>query len=181
MIELILIETVGIGQFGLKWMAKEFKSLNLINFPNREEELDDILQDFSELPLIKMDLTGFINVTDSGIMHLAGAKSLTFLSLSGTKLTDVGISALKGLRDLTHLSLNKTRIKNASLSTIRKSTFSNRKLKYLDVRYTRVTDKGVKELRGLPHLSFLNLDFTQVSLSCRNILAEVCDDEYYDV
>ncbi|KAF0517374.1 RNI-like protein [Gigaspora margarita] len=97
MIELILIETVGIGQFGLKWMAKEFKSLNLINFPNREEELDDILQDFSELPLIKMDLTGFINVTDSGIMHLSGAKSLTFLSLSGTKLTDVGMSALKGI------------------------------------------------------------------------------------
>ncbi|CAG8623934.1 19723_t:CDS:10, partial [Gigaspora margarita] len=170
-LELILIETVGIGQFGLKWMAKEFKSLNLINFPNREEELDDILQDFSELPLIKMDLTGFINVTDSGIMHLSGAKSLTFLSLSGTKLTDVGMSALKdlenlvelyldrtsitdagivyldGLRDLTHLSLNKTRIKNASLSTIRKSTFANRKLKYLDVGYTRVTDKGVKELR----------------------------------
>ncbi|CAG8856498.1 29145_t:CDS:2, partial [Gigaspora margarita] len=60
--------TVGIGQFGLKWMAKEFKSLNLINFPNRKEELNDILQDFSD------DLTGFINVTDSGIMHLAGAK-----------------------------------------------------------------------------------------------------------
>ncbi|KAF0517365.1 RNI-like protein [Gigaspora margarita] len=133
MIELILIET---------------SSNLLINFPNREEELDDKLQDFS------------------------------------------------GLRDLTHLSLNKTRIKNASLSTIRKSTFANRKLKYLDVGYTRVTDKGVKELRGLPHLSFLNLDFTQVSLSCRNILAdipslqpvrlngitkEVCDDEYYDV
>ncbi|RIB11744.1 hypothetical protein C2G38_2202630 [Gigaspora rosea] len=214
-------KTVGIGQFGLKWIAKEFKSLNLINFPNREEELDDILQDFSELPLIKMDLTGFINVTDSGIMHLAGAKRLsTFLSLSGTKLTDVGMSALKdlenlvelyldrtsitdagivyldGLRELTHLSLNKTRIKNASLSTIRKSTFANRKLKYLDVGYTRVTDKGVKELRGLPHLSFLNLDFTHVSLSCRNILAdipslqsvrlngiakEVCEDEYYDI
>ncbi|RIB03067.1 hypothetical protein C2G38_2226131 [Gigaspora rosea] len=249
--------TVGIGQFGLKWITKEFKSLNLINFPNREEELDDILQDFSELPLIKMDLTGFINVTDSGIMHLAELRviesdlfyfSLTFLSLSGTKLTDVGMSALKDLENLielyldrtsimdagivyldgilfintyyykylipyknftniqtkflnrparpTHLSLNKTRIKNASLSTIRKSTFANRKIKYLDVGYTRVTDKGVKELRGLPHLSFLNLDFTHVSLSCRNILAdipslqpvrlngltkEVCKDEYYDI
>ena len=73
-----------------------------------------------ELPLIKMDLTGFINVTDSGVMHHAGARrlalmnefsfslifwviesdlfyfSLTFLSLSGMKLTDVGMSALKG-------------------------------------------------------------------------------------
>ncbi|CAG8540281.1 1769_t:CDS:10, partial [Cetraspora pellucida] len=220
MVELILIETIGIGQFGLKWIAKEFKSLNFINFPNREEELNDILQDFSELPLVKMDLTGFINVSDEGIMHLAEAKSLTFLSLSGTKLTDAGMSALKdlvnlvelyldrtlitdagavyldGLRELTHLSLNKTRIKNASLSIIRKSTFATRKLKYLDVGYTRVTDRGVRELKGLPHLSFLNLDFTQVSLSCRSILADIpslqpvrlngitketCEDEYYDV
>ncbi|RIB17718.1 hypothetical protein C2G38_2186583 [Gigaspora rosea] len=39
MIELILIETVGIGQFGLKWMAKE-------------EEFDDILQDFSGIGII---------------------------------------------------------------------------------------------------------------------------------
>ncbi|CAG8581319.1 31497_t:CDS:10 [Racocetra persica] len=220
MVELVLIETIGIGQFGLKWMAKEFKSLNFINFPNREEELDDILQDFSELPLVKMDLTGFINVSDAGIMYLAEAKSLTFLSLSGTKLTDAGMVALKdlvnlvelyldrtlitdagvayldGLRELTHLSLNKTRIKNASLSIIRKSTFATRKLKYLNVGHTRVTDKGVKELKGLPHLSFLNLDFTKVSLSCRNILADIpslqpvrlngitketCDDEYYDI
>ncbi|RIB22160.1 hypothetical protein C2G38_2174671 [Gigaspora rosea] len=67
------------------------------------------------------------------------------------------------------------------------------KLKYLDVGYTRVTYKVVRELRGLSHLSFLNLDFTQVPLSCRNILAdipslqpvrlngitkEVCEDEY---
>ncbi|RIB23863.1 hypothetical protein C2G38_2170108 [Gigaspora rosea] len=70
------------------------------------------------------------------------------------------------------------------------------KLKYLNVGYTRVTDKVVRELRGLPHLSFLNLDFTQISLSCRNISAdipslqpvrlngitkEVCEDECYDV
>ncbi|KAF0399034.1 RNI-like protein [Gigaspora margarita] len=57
-------------------------------------------------------------------------------------------------------------------SKILKSTFVNRKLKYLDVGYTRVTDKGVRELRGLPHLSFLNLEFTQVFLTC-NILTDI--------
>ncbi|RIB18917.1 hypothetical protein C2G38_2141885 [Gigaspora rosea] len=131
-------------------MAKEFKSINFINFPNREEELDNIIY------------------------------CMTFLACA----------------TLLNLNLYKTRIKNSLLSTIRKSTFANRKLKYLDVGYTRVTDKGVKELKGLPHLSFLNFDFTQVSLSCRNILAdipslqpvrlngitkEVCEDEYYDI
>ncbi|RIB23859.1 hypothetical protein C2G38_2170099 [Gigaspora rosea] len=65
------------------------------------------------------------------------------------------------------------------------------KLKYLDVGYTHVTDKVVRELSGLPYLSFLNLDFTQVSLSCHipslqpvrlnGITKEVCEDEYYDV
>ncbi|CAG8837447.1 43680_t:CDS:1, partial [Gigaspora margarita] len=51
------------------------------------------------------------------------------------------------LHELTHLSLNKILIKNASLSKIRKSLFANRELKYLDVGYTRVTDKGIRELR----------------------------------
>ncbi|RIB18906.1 hypothetical protein C2G38_2245464, partial [Gigaspora rosea] len=120
-------------------------------------------------------------------------ENLVELYLDRTSITDAGIVYLDGL---TQLSLNKTRIKNSSLSTIRKSTFANRKLKYLDVGYTRITDKGVKELRGLPHLSSLNFDFTQVSLSCRNILAdipslqpvrlngitkEICEDEYYDI
>ncbi|RIA82813.1 hypothetical protein C1645_834773 [Glomus cerebriforme] len=197
LVDLNLTETTGVGQFGLKWMAKEFKSLNYINFPNREEELDDILEDFSELPLNKLDLTNFINVTDVGILHIDAIKSLTYLSLSGTKLTDVGMTALKNLenlvelyldrtnitdagianlrdlRELTHLSLNKTRIKNGSLQIIGNSAFSSRELKYLNIGYTRVTDKGVKELKGLVKLTFLNLDFTRVSLSCKQILAEM--------
>ncbi|RIB16397.1 hypothetical protein C2G38_2190076 [Gigaspora rosea] len=96
----------------------KFKSINFINFPNREEELDDIIY----CKIFLMDLTDFINVTNSGIMHLAGAKSLTFLSLSGTKLTDVGMSVFNVMKFV-------------------------KKLKYLNVGYTRVTDKGVKELR----------------------------------
>ncbi|CAG8707725.1 13789_t:CDS:10, partial [Rhizophagus irregularis] len=197
LVDLNLTETTGIGQFGLKWMAKEYKSLNFINFPNREEELDDVLQDFSELPLNKLDLTNFINVTDVGILCIEAVKSLTYLSLSGTKLTDTGMTALKSLenlvelyldrtcitdigvanlrnlRELTHLSLSKTKIKNESLRIIGNSAFSPRSLKYLNVGYTRVTDKGVKELKGLSKLTFLNLDYTKVSLSCKQILAEM--------
>ncbi|RIB09996.1 hypothetical protein C2G38_2251038 [Gigaspora rosea] len=202
-------------------MAKEFKSINFINFPNREEELDDIIYCMTflcgfnlvicsyELPLIKMDLTAI----ESYLFYFG----LTLLSLSGTKLTDVGMSALKNLtelyldrtsitdagiiyldslRELTHLSLNKPRIKYASLSTIRKSTFANKKVIILRLDIRALLIKGVREFGGLPHLSFLNLNFTQVFLSCRNFLAdlpsiqpvrlngvtkEVCEDEYYDV
>ncbi|RIB18908.1 hypothetical protein C2G38_2141880 [Gigaspora rosea] len=143
-----------LDNFNRKGWPKSSNLLTLLIFPNREEELDDIIYCMTflcgfnlvicsyELPLIKMDLTGFIKCNRFG------------------------------------------------------SYASCRKLKYLDVGYTRITDKGVKELRGLPHLSSLNFDFTQVSLSCRNILAdipslqpvrlngitkEICEDEYYDI
>ncbi|CAG8443511.1 12758_t:CDS:10 [Funneliformis caledonium] len=210
LVDLNLTKTTGVGQFGLKWMAKEYKSLNEINFPNQEEEMDDILQDFSGLPLDKLNLENFKNVTDVGVMHIGRIKSLSFLSLSGTKLTDAGMTALKDLenlaelyldrtnitdvdiRGLTHLSLNKTKIKNESLRIIGKAAFSNRGLKYLNVGYTHVTDKGVRELQGLVKLMLLNLEYTEVSLSCRQILAglpllqhvrligitkEFCDDD----
>ncbi|RIB04592.1 hypothetical protein C2G38_2254294 [Gigaspora rosea] len=62
-----------------------------------------------------MDLTDFINVTDSGIMHLAEAKSLTFLSLSGMKLTNVGISALKDLENLVELYLDEPQLRMPAL------------------------------------------------------------------
>ncbi|RIB26212.1 hypothetical protein C2G38_2163870 [Gigaspora rosea] len=97
-----------------------------------------------------MDLTGFINVTDSGVIHF---------------------QELRGLRELIHLSLSKILIKNKTLSTICKSTFANRKLKYLDVGYTHVTDKGVRELRNISSLKPVRLN---------GITKKVCEDEYYD-
>ncbi|RIB02252.1 hypothetical protein C2G38_2255707 [Gigaspora rosea] len=126
-------------------------------------------------------------------MHFAEAKSLTFLSLSDTKLTEVVMSALKDLEnlvelyldlilitdaskhcllrhlhELTHLSLSKARFNNASLSTIRKSTFANRKVKYLDVGYTLVNDKGIRELRDIPSLQPVCLNGN---------IKEVCENE----
>ncbi|CAI2193693.1 9238_t:CDS:10, partial [Funneliformis geosporum] len=118
LIGLNLTKTTGVGQFGLKWMAKEYKSLNEINFPNQEEEMDDILQDFSGLPLRKLDLENFKNVTDAGVMHIGRIKSLTFLSLSGTKLTDVGMTALKDLENLAELYLDRTNITDLGLANI---------------------------------------------------------------
>ncbi|CAI2197478.1 17885_t:CDS:2, partial [Funneliformis geosporum] len=77
------------------------------------------------------------------------------------------------IRGITQLSLNKTNIKNESLRIIGKAAFSNRGLKYLNVGYTRVTDKGVRELKGLVNLTLLNLEYTKVSLSCKQILADL--------
>ena len=51
------------------------------------------------------------------------------------------------MRELTHLSLSKTRIKNESLRLIG-NLFSSKELKYLNVANTRVSDKGVNELKG---------------------------------
>ncbi|RIB29478.1 hypothetical protein C2G38_2155266 [Gigaspora rosea] len=95
---------------------------NPINFPNREEVLDDMLQDFS------VDLDNLVE-----------------LYPDRTLITDADIVYLDGQRELTQIK--QTRVKNASLSRIYKSTFANRKFKYIDVGYTLVTDKGIRELR----------------------------------
>uniref|UniRef100_U9T209 RNI-like protein n=1 Tax=Rhizophagus irregularis (strain DAOM 181602 / DAOM 197198 / MUCL 43194) TaxID=747089 RepID=U9T209_RHIID len=109
----------------------------------------------SKLPLIS-------NATDVGILHIEAMKRFT--------------------RNLHILSLSKTRIKNESLRIIGNSAFSHiRSLKYLKVGYNCVTDKGVKELEGLSKLTFLNLDYTKVSLSCKQILSCIYEKRRIDV
>ncbi|RIB23850.1 hypothetical protein C2G38_2170081 [Gigaspora rosea] len=142
------------------WIEMDGQRVLLINFPNREEELDDILQDFS--------------VIESDLFY----SSLTFLSLSGTKLTDVGMSALKDLENLIELYLDRTSITDAGIvyldGIFKQITYhlQSVKLKYLDVGYTRITDKGVKELRDIPSLQPVRLN---------GITKEVCEDEYFDI
>ncbi|RIB16830.1 hypothetical protein C2G38_2188918 [Gigaspora rosea] len=46
------LDSSALDNFNRKGWSK-FKSINFINFPNREEELDDILQDFSDIPSLR--------------------------------------------------------------------------------------------------------------------------------
>ncbi len=50
-------------------------------------------------PLISLDLSDYLNITDAGISCISTMTSLTSLSLARTKLTDAGMPFLEGGRE----------------------------------------------------------------------------------
>lgn len=71
------------------------------------------------LPLVDLDLTGFLFVTDEAILTLEAAQHLQILSLSGTKLTDIGAAVFVHLSSLKVLSLERTSITDKAIEYMR--------------------------------------------------------------
>ncbi|KAI8647372.1 hypothetical protein BD408DRAFT_439203 [Parasitella parasitica] len=185
---------------GLSFLPRELKHLRLIQFPDREHELDGVLSRFKELPLEHLDLAGFLNITDDGARHIADMKHLRYLSLDGTKLTDTGLGLLRNLVDIEKLYLDRTLITDSGLSqllglsnldtlSLCRTETSNLFLKLLgdfeQTSFTRnlrtlnlakcvsVTNKGVRCLSGAINLTNLNLDHTSVNKGCLKYLQDL--------
>jgi Leucine-rich repeat (LRR) protein len=60
-------------------------------------------------------------VTDAGLLHLAGMRSLTILFLEGTQISDAGLAHLKGLSNLQKLYLGNTRVTDAGVADLQKA------------------------------------------------------------
>src|SRR5262249_57481713 len=74
-------------------------------------------------PLRGMNLAGLkilhlgeTQVSDAGLEHFKGCKSLTHLHLHGTQVSDAGLEHFKGCKSLTHLDLNGTQVSDAGLA-----------------------------------------------------------------
>jgi len=104
-----------------------------------------------------LDLTG-TQVTDAGLRELAGLKGLHTLELGGTQVTDAGMKGLAGLKGLQSLHLAGTRVTDAGL----KELSALKALQMLDLQTTRVTDAGLRELAALTGLQTLVLFNTKV-------------------
>lgn len=98
-------------------------------------------------------------VTDAGLAHLAGWKTLRYLDLNTTRVTDAGIPSLRGL-PLTRLVLASTRVTDDGLATVRAAVPG---VTELMIDGTPITDAGVKHLEGWEALSELNLARTAVT------------------
>ncbi|KAI9007957.1 hypothetical protein CLU79DRAFT_777262 [Phycomyces nitens] len=191
--ELRMTGCKSITSVGLAAIPKSLLDLEVIQFPNREQELDDILQRYTDLPLQHMDLTGFLEITDVGLEHISKMKDLKYLSLEGTKVTDegigllkdlleletlyldrtavtdLGIDALSGLSRLTSLSLSRTNVTDEALKKMGdfEQTHYARTIRTLNLSKCHgVTGEGVQGLTGMIHLTHLNLDHTRASKQC---------------
>ena len=104
-------------------------------------------------------LTGGLQITDLGAMKLAKLKNLKRLNLSGAKLTPASLKVLAGL-PLERLNLFACETLDDSAAAILMEIPS---LTLLDLSYTAVTDKGLKQLAKLPALKNLYLTETKVT------------------
>lgn len=103
--------------------------------------------------------SGGAQITDAGLVHIAGLTDLQDLNLTGTGVTDVGLLNLARLTRLEHLILSGTRVSDAGLAHLKGLT----RLRYLSLDFTQVTDTGLAHLKGLASLRDLFLFDTEVS------------------
>ncbi len=98
-------------------------------------------------------------MTDEGFRHLARMKQMERLSLQGHAFSDRGLATVEGMTELTLLGVGGSE-RVASLITddgliVLKDL---KKLRNLDLSYSRVTDRGLKQLSGLKALRILDLN-----------------------
>lgn len=90
---------------------------------------------------------------DPGDWH----KRITLMSADGDDLSEEEIVRLRSLANPGELDLTGTRITDAALDTIPRDTIK------LSLAKTKVTDEGMKHLKGLHRLERLNLAETQIT------------------
>ncbi|ORX52795.1 RNI-like protein [Hesseltinella vesiculosa] len=198
--ELRLTGCLEITKRGLASLARGLPHLSMIQFPNREHDLDDILHRYRDLPLRSLDLQGFLEVTDEGMSAVAQMTKLTYLNLTGTKITDAGLAqltsldalevlyleqtcttdqgmqAIKELKHLHTLSLARTLVTDHGLAVLTDEVQSKfvKTLHTLNLQQcSGVTDQGAQRLAALTNLTLLNLNHTGVSPQCLAYFTEM--------
>jgi eukaryotic-like serine/threonine-protein kinase len=99
-------------------------------------------------------------VSDAGLAHFEGCKSLTYLNLGGSQVSDAGLAHFQDCKNLMALLLGSTQVSDAGLAHFKDC----KNLTSLDLNRTRVSDAGLAHFQDCKNLTFLSLlDDTQVS------------------
>jgi hypothetical protein len=59
-------------------------------------------------------------VTDTGLAHFRGCKTLTFLKLNGTQVGDAGVACFEDCPGITYLNLHQTKVTAAKVGQLKK-------------------------------------------------------------
>jgi hypothetical protein len=134
LILLLVLGVVGCGQQGHPAAVKAS--------PPTLKEMDAYIQKDDNGSVISITLAS-TKVTDAGLVHLKGLKSLEELYLGNTQVTDAGLVYLEELASLADLSLTSTQVTDAGLVHL----MGLKSLWILDLHGTQVTDTGLEHLK----------------------------------
>lgn len=133
---------------GLEWL-----------FLGKTSVTDAGLEHLAALPLQYLRLWGE-NVTSDGLVHLANMRTLKQLFLGNTNISDEGLEHLSNLQ-LRELDLHGTSV--TSLGVVHLTKIDS--LQRLDLSDTNVTDDAIDSLLRMKKLRWLDLDHTDVTES----------------
>jgi serine/threonine protein kinase len=136
-----------------RWQLRPSLTFDYGHGDIKQTATEDILG-LESMPTLEVLWLSRTSVTD--VRHLASAKALKQLHLSGTKVTTEGTMGLESIPTLETLSQRHT-----SVTDVRHLA-SAKALKLLDLGNTKVTTKGTKGLESIPTLESLLLGSTLV-------------------
>lgn len=131
-----------------------------------------------DLPINFIDLAD-TNITDSSLKQLAMSKTISYIDLSGcTEITDKGIKHLVGLKSLRGMILESARVNDETMKILMQMP----QLTELGVKAPcRISDLGMDRILTLKHLNNLNISGNYFSTSKLRRLKELQNLEILNV
>jgi Leucine-rich repeat (LRR) protein len=152
---------------------------NLIGLNLDETDVSDrgLLKIAGEIKLQQLSICRTL-VTGKGMRSLRGMSSLLRLSMSNNQLDDASLANLTFLKNLNVLTLNATRIGDAGLAHLGKI----KSLNILNlIKNKNISDRGLQYLVALPHLNSLNISETGITRNAIPILGQMHGLKYLRV
>jgi Leucine-rich repeat (LRR) protein len=143
------------------------RSLDLSRTPVTDAGLEK-LRGLQELTTLRLNST---KVTGVGLLELKDLKKLTTLELGDTEVTDAGLRALKELKQLTDLQISGAQLTDKVLGVLREigvlhalnqargkdgNAKDDASIRALNLKDTKVTNEGLKALKGLKKLEYVD-------------------------
>jgi hypothetical protein len=149
---------------GPEWLrklvgAEYFDNVTMVSLRDKPIT-DDDLKELKKLPKLEnLDLSN-THVTSAGLVHIGELKKMKYLSLWNTQVDDDGLRYIADFKKLYALILDGTHVTDEGLKHLEGLTNLE---EWLGLVGTDVTDAGLKHLEGLAKLRSLNLRQTKVT------------------
>ncbi len=138
--------------------SRKLKRLGLADVrpPLDDKAIKRIVSAWPNLESISLDSS---DITDDGLFHVGKLRRLRYLNVSRTQITDKGLVPLAGLCQITTLHANNTKISDEGMVHLGTMT----SLEKLDLNFTGISNRGLKEVRGLTNLKGIYFVGTKVT------------------